>query len=532
MNFKILSSLFLSLLIFFVFNQSIGQEWIKIYGNGKEATARYVIEHYDKGYFILGSIKNYKYGWILKTDINGEYLWDLKIGNGIYTCIPENIENTNDHGFIISGSFTKYNSPEDPFLIKFDVCTGLKWCKVLSTPGNIDFGQMVKQLDDGGYLFLSRYYGYDPDARIHLLKFDSLGELIWHQAFIPIDTLLFDDEGLDLTITVQNEYLITGYCYYPRPGEPGGWIRPYLIKTDSLGNAIWELPYGVDSNYIGIGISSIINYSGSSFYTVGRHSGTPTGDSPGLIKTSSVGVEQYYKALLPNTYLGIANTISWLNDTTLIIGATWSFNNNYGPVGMLKIDTLGNLKKVKEFLTLTNTLYSTTKTFDNKFISIASDATDGHWKIYAFKVNSDLEYDTLYTYPFVYDSLCSYPIVPDTLNPDCDLIVNVEEPFVNPGTTRLKVYPNPAKEKITVELPKYIINHSGNSILQSQTVHHRWYSALIEIYDLFGRKIFSREVQQTEKEVETDVSSWRRGMYVVRLVYNKQTVGSVKVMVE
>jgi len=64
------------------------------------------------------------------------------------------------------------------------------------------------------------------------------------------------------------------------------------------------------------------------------------------------------------------------------------------------------------------------------------------------------------------------------------------------------------------------------------TVYHQWRSATIEIYDLFGRRIFSTEVRQGDPQFETDVSSWQPGMYVVRLVYNGQTVGSEKVIVE
>jgi len=64
------------------------------------------------------------------------------------------------------------------------------------------------------------------------------------------------------------------------------------------------------------------------------------------------------------------------------------------------------------------------------------------------------------------------------------------------------------------------------------TVYHQWHSANLEIYDLFGRRMFSKEVLQSEKEVAVDVSLWSSGMYVVRLVYNNQTAGSVKIIIE
>ena len=108
---------------------------------------------------------------------------------------------------------------------------------------------------------------------------------------------------------------------------------------------------------------------------------------------------------------------------------------------------------------------STTKTFDDKFITVDDDTFNNKFRIVALKVNSDLEYDSIYTQPFTYDSLCPYPIVSDTIDPNCDnVIVSVDEPFKKPETTQLMVYPNPVDNIVTVELPKYLVvsNTSGN----------------------------------------------------------------------
>ena len=42
--------------------------------------SNWVIENYDKGYIILGTKIDYKIGWIIKTDINGNMLWNKKLG--------------------------------------------------------------------------------------------------------------------------------------------------------------------------------------------------------------------------------------------------------------------------------------------------------------------------------------------------------------------------------------------------------------------------------------------------------------------
>jgi len=81
-------------------------------------------------------------------------------------------------------------------------------------------------------------------------------------------------------------------------------------------------------------------------------------------------------------------------------------------------------------------------------------------------------------------------------------------------------------------IPDQIKTQTHSPVFNLTTVYHQWRSATIEIYDLFGRRMFSREVNQGEREFETDVNTWPRGMYVVRLVYNGQTVGSEKIVVE
>lgn len=68
--------------------------------------------------------------------------------------------------------------------------------------------------------------------------------------------------------------------------------------------------------------------------------------------------------------------------------------------------------------------------------------------------------------------------------------------------------------------------------MQSTTVYHQWKSTLLEVYDLSGKKVFEKEVPRSETELLLDVSNWKRGMYVFRLLYNRQEVGNQKVVVE
>jgi hypothetical protein len=152
--------------------------------------------------------------------------------------------------------------------------------------------------------------------------------------------------------------------------------------------------------------------------------------------------------------------------------------------------------------------------------------------IYLVKVNSNLQYDTNYSHQDTYDSLCSHPIISDTINPDCGLIVNVEEPFNNPETTLLKVYPNPTSEFLVVELPKYLKVQNNSSNFQSTTIYHQWKSTTLETYNLDNKLVFRKEIPKDQTRLELDVSAWGKGMYFFRLSYNKNTVAGEKVVIE
>ncbi|MFH1297528.1 MAG: T9SS type A sorting domain-containing protein, partial [Bacteroidota bacterium] len=151
--------------------------------------------------------------------------------------------------------------------------------------------------------------------------------------------------------------------------------------------------------------------------------------------------------------------------------------------------------------------------------------------IYFYKLNSDLEFDSIYTMPRTYDSLCPYPIVSDTVDPDCGLIVSVKDPEKYPELYRLTIYPNPATHNVTVEVPEFLQKQTGPAGFQATTVYHQWGSATLEIFDLFGRMVMEQLVLQADRTVEMDVSGWKRGMYVFRLSYRGETIASEQVVI-
>jgi hypothetical protein len=207
-------------------------------------------------------------------------------------------------------------------------------------------------------------------------------------------------------------------------------------------------------------------------------------------------------------------------------------NGTTNEMALLKTDTMGNVQAIKHLPDPDhNGLWWSAKTFDNKIITIGDSYINGSYRITLYKMNSNLEYDSIYTQPFIYDSLCPDTIVSQTINLNCDVLVGMDEPHSKPETATLKIFPNPADQNLTVEFPKYLVVKDSNNGFGSTTVYHQWKSALLEVYDLSGRRILVKEILQSQPSMEINVSTWPRGMYNFRLEYHNQTVVSEKVVV-
>ncbi len=512
-------------------NNTIAQEWIRYYGQGQKAVCRSIINDYDKGFVIGGMINNYTYSWIFKTDINGNKLWDKQFGNGVYSCGLGNVEITSDGGYVFCGSWQKEDTDFDVFILKLNTCGEIEWCKTLYTPGHYELCGKIKTTPEGDYILAANYFETNPASRTSLFKFNSSGNLIWQQ-FYPLDSVYYQDDVMDFTVD-SSGYLITAFRYAPDSGTVAPIAnRSYFFKTDTSGVKQWELVYGTNKHFFSVPWTTVSNSSGNYIHSC-THSAEST-NNPALIFVDKTGSTSTDKDILTgnSNFCGFQG-LATLDETNIILfGGLWDDSHVWTDYA-LKTDNLGNLIKQKALTSASNSYCSSVKTSDAKFIAVANDYYNNSWRIVAVKVNSDLEYDSIYTQPFTYDSLCPHPIVSDTIDPNCDnVIVSVDEPFKKPETTQLKVYPNPAKDRITVELPKYLIFTDNNGSMPVTTVYHQWQKVVLQAIDLNGKIILSRELQNNNETVQIDVSRWTSGSYLFRMIYNGKQVAGSKVVVK
>ena len=518
--------------------KSFGQTWMKtFYSSSYDLYGYTVREDYDKGY-LLGAVQGsaMRIGKVIKTDINGNVLWEKNLGDGHQKWALHGMDITSDGGVIIAGVCDTLDINNwDPFIVKLNPCGDIQWCHVFHTNQHTAYGITIKSLPDNTYIFLLKDWGVSPDNNVCLMHLDMNGIVIWEQQYFQTDPLVHPFNEVSVFLSTDNKYLVTGTCYSPISGQTTpNWLWPMLVLADSTGNAVWEIPWGFTlpfgEHVGGVGYQSIRNltsfYSGICYYhsPISRY-------SPCLVKTSLSGVPQSYYDLVPNTDYGNASTITLDSDSIFFIGASYEVTG-LSKLSVLKTDTVGHIIKEK-ILKYSNFLpMDAIFTQDHKYLITAWDDVNNKNLFYLWKLNQNLEYDSIYTKPRIYDSLCPHSIITSTLFFQCDLTTGMIEPVVNTEQVKMHIYPNPGSDIINVVMPSCIQKQSKTEHLNVITIFHQWYNDLdIEVYDLFGKLIYRQMVKPLEKELALNVSDWSRGMYYVRLSSGGTVVATNKLIV-
>ncbi len=497
--------------------------WVNNYLEGEDPFAESLLKHYDGGYLLAGRFgPNYpSYNWLIKTDVNGEILWKKVFGTESSSLVLSFDVGSNSYGDIYLVGLTGYYNDEsyDPLIMKINSCGEKQWCRVFVEDG-INFSYALVVTPDAGVVVLLRYMNstYVTD-RICLAKFNVSGDMLWKKCYNSSDTSLHNEDAYNLTLAPDGGFLISGYCGYEDPNPPHSWWdKPYYIKTDSLGNFEWETVVHKEvSNKGGDAWSTVLSPDNRYFYSSISHYYYPNlGDAPALLKMDLSGnIVDIYDLAQPDEY-GKMIEAKFITDSTLMASALWGNVLVGGPKAVI-IDTLGNI--IRQTGLLQNEwLAATEVTFDKKLLFFTNiNDNNGNFDAYLFKLNQQLESDTIYTQLFNYDSLCPYPITSDTIVQDnCEIIVGNEE--IHPKAnvkSYLKIFPNPAGDYCMIEYDLSLFDGEAN----------------ITITDLYGMTLFSFILEKEHTQKTVSLAYFSTGIYFVNLLVNGNRKETVKLIV-
>ncbi len=522
------------------FTWGLAQKWEYFIGEpNRNDYSQRIIEHYDKGYVITCTFTsgyNDGHGWIIKTDINGNLLWDKTIGvDPDQVIIMKSLYDSQGNLYSF-GTIDQEIDPFWPLAIKLNACGELQWCNQLYFEDNIkgQFYDAIK-LDNGDLLALASMPNEDQHDMIYLFCISNEGEYKWRKSYASKDDYpLFEFRLGERIQFFDNIYVISGYTYAPHPNYPTiSSTRPMFIGIDTLFNEQWVLVFGMEDNMKGQALTSI-PINDSLLMGVGRHryadtAGVETKDAWAMFYNKQ-GEQIGYTVLNNDKFNNEVSEsafyeIEKMNDSLFIanVGLYSVELDNYTK-GVAIFDTTGNLYNYNIQLESSSSAFMT-KTFDNKYtIATSYLYPDLTWDIYFYKINDSLEHDTVYPGNYTYDSLCTeLPIQSSVIDiSGCDVITSMEEiPTLEEFNNRknsivINAFPNPTSD--------------GSVTLSFQNTEY-FQNMELKCFDVFGKEVHTEKVYRHQGESEIDISQWMKGVYFVIVYSESKPIGECKFVV-
>ncbi len=253
------------------------------------------------------------------------------------------LQGTGDGGYIITGYTSSRGEGSDLWLVKINPEGKEQWNKTFGGSGE-DVGYSVRQTPDGGYIVSgsTRSYGIGEE-RMWLLKTDSNGNKEWDRTFGGFVSSS-GDAGWAVDETDDGGYIVAGYTRSSGAGAKDLW----LVKTDSLGNLLWDRTFGGAKDDVGM---SVIQTRDGGYVVAGRTASFGPGDDDiWLLKANSVGRDQWNR-----TFGGSGDDVSFqvieLEDGYALTGRTESGSGSSGgkKAFLMKTDTQGKKQWEKTY---------------------------------------------------------------------------------------------------------------------------------------------------------------------------------------
>ncbi|WMX12561.1 hypothetical protein [Aureispira sp. CCB-E] len=296
---------------------------------------------YSDGYiYMVGTSKSLQSSSgglaLTKIDALGNLVFEKSYG-GTILDFGTNIVKTSDGNLLLLGITslpTNSGTQVDILIVKVDVDGNTIWSRTYGDATQFDVAEGLIETSNGDILVLgSAHNGSTNDFSLTCLN--SQGDLKWEKIY----TSPYNDEGINIAKTEQDEYLLLGR-------RKDGDDDFYLLKVDEQGNVLWEQSYGTPQYEQAHSIRKTLD---GHFLLCGHSSGIDPLHNLYVAKISTDGIvvfEEHYGGVAHD---GGTSAIELSNGNLLLAGETDSYGNGSKRAFLLETSADGTLIQEQSF---------------------------------------------------------------------------------------------------------------------------------------------------------------------------------------
>jgi len=306
--------------------------WTRTFG-GSNTEYGYDIQQTSGGGFILvGKTRSYGAGsmdvYLILTDSLGQEIWSKTFG-GSENDDGMSVRQTSDGGFIICGTTNSFGAGyADVYLIKTNSSGDMLWARAYGGAGG-DLGYAVRPAAAGGYILVGITGSFGEGySSMYVIRTDNNGDTLW--------TTTYGGTGADLGYSVENTF-DGGFVFTGATGSYGlGYYDMYLVKTDADGWVDWDYTYG--GSYDDRAYSVCPTADGGYILA-----GTTESFGAGMIDVYVVKTDLMGEKLWDNTFGGSKSDYGYMileesSREYFLVGHTYSYSAGGSDIYVMKID--------------------------------------------------------------------------------------------------------------------------------------------------------------------------------------------------
>lgn len=272
--------------------------------------------------------------------------------------------------------------------------------KVYSS-NDYDFGEGIVQLNDSSYAVVGTSGGFGNSSQAFLMRVDKSGNYLWSKSYGGIE-----EDGAKRILSIDTTgYYLAGYTN----SIGSGGYDFYFVRTDTLGNVIWEKSIG-ESGWEQL--SDAILLKDSSFIFSGFSNSNTTGDNDQILGRMNFDGDLLWYDQFGTTGDDQIKAIDKVSDSTFIaVGYSYLIDSSATKAYIRKFDIDGNIVWEKTYGFSGNYFLNDVEVVDSFIYAVGKHWNDTLYEFDAYSIQLDLDGEEFLSYSFYIQGYDSYDLI-------------------------------------------------------------------------------------------------------------------------